>query len=909
MDIITLDMETYYDQQYSLSKLTTEEYIRSDLFEVIGVAAQVNDGKPEWFSGTHEEVGNWCRQFDWANAMLVAHNAMFDAAILSWRFDIRPKVIADTLSMSRAVHGMEVGLSLEKLAGYYGLGIKGTEVINARSKRRLDFSPDELARYAEYCRNDVALTYGLFQILIDIYPRDELRLIDQTLKMFTEPVLELDAFLLEKHLSDVQARKEELLANLGGDPESVRKRIMSNPQFAELLQEHGVIPPTKISPTTGKTTYAFAKTDEGMKELLAHPNPEVQALVSARLGVKSTLEETRTQRFLGIAQRGNLPVPLKYYGAPTARWAGLDKVNLQNLPSRGADAGALKHAIKPPPGYVIVDADSSQIEARILAWLSEQEDLVEAFRTGQDVYKIMASAIYRKPAEEISSSERFIGKSTLLGSGYGMGAKKFQLFMQMANVEMSFDEAKHIIDTYRETYPRVPALWAQGDAALRAMVDSRSAPYGREGVMQINGLLGVLGPNGIPRRYHELRRTRDAKGNEAIVYTSRTGVTGIWGGKFTENCLAAGTEVLTSRGWVPIEAVRLEDKVHDGVEWVSHGGSVFKSVQYCVIVDGVYMTPDHEVLTDDGWKKAEALPEPYRPDLWGIDCYQSGEKRREALAVEVSLPMRDICHTQGEGSSTVRSEGMDAELRMPDQISTSEAPHYSRHESAPRVRGMEVYGGPVSATLTSGVEELRGAGNKGMRALGEVVSEFLGRHGADVSKRVGSGSARQQQRVFSGELPLGISSGEFAQQTQFSESGHHGTKQDNGDRSVHSILPSRPRPTANCTGQEAQVYPVFDIINSGPRHRFVVRGKLGPFVVHNCCQYLARVVIGQQMLRIAKRYRVVLTVHDAIACIAPEEEAQEAQAYVESCMRWVPEWAPGLPLNCESGMGRSYGEC
>jgi len=222
---------------------------------------------------------------------------------------------------------------------------------------------------------------------------------------------------------------------------------------------------------------------------------------------------------------------------------------------------------------------------------------------------------------------------------------------------------------------------------------------------------------------------------------------------------------------------------------------------------------------------------------------------------------------------------------------------------------MEVYGGPVSATLTSGVEELRGAGNKGMRALGEVVSEFLGRHGADVSKRVGSGSARQQQRVFSGELPLGISSGEFAQQTQFSESGHHGTKQDNGDRSVHSILPSRPRPTANCTGQEAQVYPVFDIINSGPRHRFVVRGKLGPFVVHNCCQYLARVVIGQQMLRIAKRYRVVLTVHDAIACIAPEEEAQEAQAYVESCMRWVPEWAPGLPLNCESGMGRSYGEC
>jgi DNA polymerase len=83
----------------------------------------------------------------------------------------------------------------------------------------------------------------------------------------------------------------------------------------------------------------------------------------------------------------------------------------------------------------------------------------------------------------------------------------------------------------------------------------------------------------------------------------------------------------------------------------------------------------------------------------------------------------------------------------------------------------------------------------------------------------------------------------------------------------------------------------------------------GGKVVENLCQALARCVIGEQMVRMSKKYRVVLTVHDAVACIVPEAEALEAQKYIESCMRWTPEWATELPLNCESGIGKSYGEC
>ena len=83
----------------------------------------------------------------------------------------------------------------------------------------------------------------------------------------------------------------------------------------------------------------------------------------------------------------------------------------------------------------------------------------------------------------------------------------------------------------------------------------------------------------------------------------------------------------------------------------------------------------------------------------------------------------------------------------------------------------------------------------------------------------------------------------------------------------------------------------------------------GGKVIENVCQALARIVIGEQMLLVAKKYRVVMTVHDAIACIAPKTEASIAKEYIELCMRLRPKWATDLPLNCEAGYGDSYGDC
>lgn len=562
MDILTIDFETYYDREFSLSKITTEEYVRSKQFETIGVAVKVNDGKAEWYSGTKEQINFWLGKFRWDQSIALAHNAMFDMAILNWQFGYRPKKIADTLSMARAIHGTEVGGSLGALVQHYQLGEKGTEVVNALGKRRADFTDEELARYASYCINDVDLTYELFKCLAGDFPIPELELIDLTIRMFTEPVLKLDKAVLANHLVEIRSSKDMLLRNITENKEE----LMSNPKFAEILRKCGVEPPMKISPTTGKDTYAFSKTDEEFKELLEHENVNVQALVAARLGMRSTIEETRTERFIEIGQRGLLPIPLRYYAAHTGRWGGDDKVNMQNLPR----SSPLKNSILAPNGYLVVDSDSSQIEARTLAWLAEQNDLLEAFDKGEDVYKIMASAIYGKSQEKITKDERFVGKTTILGAGYGMGPAKFKVQLKTFNVDLSEEECKRIISVYRETYPRIPQLWRQASNALLAIANEQTAPLGREGALVVEGSKGIGLPNGLYIKYPNLRRWVNEQGKEELVYDTKKGKAvipnRIYGGKVIENvCQALARIAIAEQMLMIAKKYRVVITVHDAI--------------------------------------------------------------------------------------------------------------------------------------------------------------------------------------------------------------------------------------------------------------------------------------------------------------------------------------------------------
>lgn len=597
MNLITIDFETYYSKTFSLSKLSTEEYIRDPQFEVIGVAVKVDEGETEWFSGTKDELGEYLRKFNWSTSCLLAHNTMFDGAILQWFFKISPKKYLDTLSMARAIHGVDAGGSLKALAERYAIGQKGEEVINALGKKREDFTPEELERYASYCRNDVELTRKLFNQMIKSFPISELELIDMTLRMFTHPVLTVDETMLEEKLEDLKAEKLRLLGTLKDrlkctDEEEVRKKLASNNQFASVLKDLNVEPPKKISVTTGKETWALAKNDQGFIALTEHEDSFIQQLCAVRLGTKSTLEESRIQRFIDIGKRNKsrVPIPLKYYGAHTGRWSGQDKVNFQNLPSRDKNKKTLKLAIRAPEGYVVVNCDSSQIEARVLAWLSGQKKLVEQFAKGEDVYSKFASSVYDREISKADPVERFVGKTCILGLGYGTGAKKLQhtLATTPPGVKLDDKECERIVKLYRSTNDRITGLWRDATNALDSMVkwdsvkDMMEHSLGEYDCLKVTKT-GIKLPNGLYIHYPKLDKYQDEDGNLHYKYQSRKGTIDIWGGSVVENVVQALARLIVSEQMTAIsKRYRPVLTVHDAAVCVIPEDEVDEGVAFIV---------------------------------------------------------------------------------------------------------------------------------------------------------------------------------------------------------------------------------------------------------------------------------------------------------------------------------------
>jgi DNA polymerase I-like protein with 3'-5' exonuclease and polymerase domains len=546
MDIVTIDFETYYDREFSLSKMTTEAYIRDPRFEIIGVGIKINAHPADWYSG--DTPGKFLKSLDYSDKAILCHNAAFDGAILSWHFGINPRLWLDTLSMARPLHGGTVGCALAKLAVHYGLGEKGTEVVAALGKRKADFTEPELAQYGRYCVNDADLTKALWDRLKVGFPVSELLVIDQTLRMYTEPVIELDVPLLQQHLEEVRTRKQQLLESIShslGGEQSAQDMLMSNDKFAEYLRQQGVGPPTKVSPRTGKETWAFAKTDKGLSDLLEHDDEHVQAVVSARLGVKSTIEETRTESLIGVAARGRLPIMLNYYGAHTGRFSGGDKLNLQNLPSRGNTT--IRRALKAPAGHVLISCDSAQIEARMVAWLAGQEDLVQAFAEKRDVYSEFATEVYGRKITKVDKVERFVGKTCVLGLGYGLGAAKLQRTLEIGqggvNVVIDLDEAERIVRIYRTKNFRITQFWQRCGNALTTMTQGGS---GNLHDMLSYDSTGITLPSGFQIQYPALRQTpsgfeyiNDARQLRKYYNGDDVAWTRLYGGKVAENIVQA----------------------------------------------------------------------------------------------------------------------------------------------------------------------------------------------------------------------------------------------------------------------------------------------------------------------------------------------------------------------------------
>ena len=560
MKIITADFESFWSVEHSLTKMNPIVYALHPDTEIISLALKVNDEPTQVVFG-ESAAKSLLSSIDWSDAILVAHNnSGFDAMLFSWRFGIKPKLWACTLAMARPHHASTVGGSLAKLVAHYNLGVKDqSALMNTKGKHLKDFTDDERAAMAEYNKADTDQCYGLFKILIKKTPVYEMKLIDQSIRQLIHPAFECDTNLLENTLAEERFRKKENLLNLARqlganvtDPdaaaEAISKMLGSSAKFAEFLRSKGVEPPMKVSPTTGKETYALAKTDQEFLDLQEHDDPIIAAASAARLGVKSTMLETRIETFLEVAEYtdGSMPVAVNYYAAHTGRNGGSMKLNQLNLPRIPRDkdgnivakpSNALRCCHIAPRGHKVVVADLSGIELRVNMFLWKVPYAMELFTTDPekaDLYKVFAGNLYNVPPTEVSKQQRQIGKIAHLGLGYGAGAATFQkVAKMMGGVELDISEAKSVVDAYRVTHAEVVKGWRTCHESLEYVNAGGSIAIDPWGICvaeqgQIRTPKGAI-------RYAALRKETDEKGKQEWVYGEGRNKSRIYAGKITEN--------------------------------------------------------------------------------------------------------------------------------------------------------------------------------------------------------------------------------------------------------------------------------------------------------------------------------------------------------------------------------------
>lgn len=568
---VGVDWETYYDREYSLKKLTMAQYIRDARFEPIGVSIVIGQSR-NWFSGSMQYLARVLGEIPWHRCLFIAHNAMFDGGILEWIFDLHPAKYFCSMMGIRPYVAPAIGtMALGPVLKYLELGEKGDAVHNYVGRRRETFSTEELQHYGEYSKNDAVGSVRIADYAMKLLPQDEQDLIDLTIKKFTRPALCVDASAAQHYLGKIGEKREAVLQSLA-QYGVTKTKLSSRKQFAEVLKSRNVVVPMKRSPTNPEEeTFAFAKQDIGLLELKAHPDPVVRELVDARLMFSSNIDESRLQRFIdqsALTPESVMAVPLLYWGASPGRFSGYDSLNLQNLPRADKKkplSEALRSSLVAPPGYVVLAADLSNIEARIVATLAGQTDLVEAFRLGRDVYSEFATAFYRRLIDKINfPTERFVGKTCVLGLGYGMAWKKLQFRLALEGVILSDAEAQQAVKLYRyKKYPKIPELWGKLGEVLSRIMDPKYLGVD-DPLMYMHERIRL--PNGMSLWYPGLGMNSEG----AFYLHPKYGKTHLWGGTILQHLGEALGRIIISTAELRLAraGLRAALQVHDELVFV-----------------------------------------------------------------------------------------------------------------------------------------------------------------------------------------------------------------------------------------------------------------------------------------------------------------------------------------------------
>ena len=609
--LVSLDFETFYDADYTLSKLSTSEYVRDERFEASMVGIKIGNKKTKVVP--HSKIAAELAAINWETHSVLCHNVQFDGFILSHHYGVFPKRYYCTLGMARGLHSNEIGAGLHDVSLFYGGKGKidgGVEGMKGVRFKELFANKPLWKRSAEYCANDVDEMFRIFCAMHPLYPAKEMDLIHMTARMFCAPVLKIDIPRVQTEYEREVTRREELLLNLLNprdyddvldgkdkklegkerDMRIVKKVVGSNERFVALFETLGIARdqlPRKLSPAwmkknqaereeaiDSKWAFAFAKDDldfinmpEQVWEYFPHLDPanpddvleaaglseKLQQLIDTRIAVKSTTNITRAERFLKAGANGmSLPVGYAYYRAHTGRWGGNNKMNMQNL-TRG---GELRLSILAAKGHQIAVADSGQIEARVNAWLWDQFDLLDAFRDKRDVYSEFATDIYGRKVTKDDKNDRHVGKVATLGLGYQMGAPKLQMTLAKGalggpKIALSIDQCQHIVNTYRRKCYAIKQGWDRSKDFIEHMANPDLEPLQYK-CLEI-GFEYIRLPNGMCLKYPDLRMAKGEKGWDEWSYQSGDIRKKIYGGLLCENLVQALARIIVAEQMLMID--------------------------------------------------------------------------------------------------------------------------------------------------------------------------------------------------------------------------------------------------------------------------------------------------------------------------------------------------------------------
>lgn len=610
----------------------------------------------------------------------------------------------------------------------------------------------------------------------------------------------------------------------------------------------------------------------------------------------------------------------------------------------------LRGEIIAPAGKKLIVADYSNVEGRVLAWLAGEEWKLQAFRDfdaghGHDLYKLAYARAFGVKPEDVTKPQRQIGKVLELALGYGGGAPAFARFAKAYGIDLS-DMAEYVKSTaqravwleavdgypyfveknrtgglereafiacdvlkrlWRKSNPKIVQFWANvGQAVQKAIVSRESVRVGYVAFTRTESFLVIRLPSGRLLCYPS-PKTNPGVGKDSFTYMGVNQFSRKWekiesyGAKA---CIAAGTPVLCRDGWTPIEDVTPQDEVWDGVEWVRQEGAVSKGAKQTLTAYGVRMTPDHKVLTTEGWRDASQSEKFSRADCRIPDGYGVCGFERASHAVEVPVRcLREDGCSEFQSTRALQERQKPSVMRMPEREIHRREDRPARHESDADMVSVALHEGALRDPDRASMEELRGPRDHSLQGVERVVREVLRGHGSDIPEGATARSNRQREGLLEGQLPMGIRSRELQQPAKDSARGREaacGLVAGNRNRYDDPVLQTGARlPEGASVRQAGRDEQVYDLVNCGPCHRFVVLGEEGPLIVHNCeniTQAVACDLLSEGLLRMdAAGYKTVLTIHDEAITEAPDTDEFTFKK-MEHLMSTLPDWAPGLPL-------------